>query len=101
MRYMETKIANGWRIAAVIALTLCLILGIFFVTGLFSENSTETPQQTTTEEVLSSWSSDSAARDKLISYVNAVTPDGEGFRTEMRILPVNAGQQNSVHGRIG
>jgi len=27
--------------------------------------------------------------------------DGEGFRTEMRILPVNAGQQNSVHGRIG
>ncbi len=73
---MEEKTVNGWRIAAVIAMILCLVLGILYVTDWVSRNRSGAKQPVSGEEALSSWASDSAARDALISYVNAVTEEG-------------------------
>ena len=73
---MEKKTCNAWRVVAVIAMILCLALGILYVTDLVSKNRTETKQPISGEEALPSWSSDSTPRDMLIAYVTAVTEEG-------------------------
>ena len=55
---------------------LCLALAIVYATDRVSGNRSETKQPLRGEETLASWSSDSAARDALISYVSAVTSEG-------------------------
>ncbi len=72
---MEKKAANTWRVVAAAAMILCLALAIWCV-DLVSKNRVETTQPVSGGEVLASWSSDSAARDALISYVSAVTQEG-------------------------
>ena len=72
---MEKKAANTWRVVAAAAMILCLALAIRCV-DLVSKNRAETTQPVSGGEVLASWSSDSAARDALISYVSAVTQEG-------------------------
>ena len=72
---MEKKTVNTWRVVAVIAILLCLALAIWCV-NLASRNRIEATQPISGGEVLASWSSDSEARDALISYVSAVTQDG-------------------------
>lgn len=72
---MEKNAANTWRVVAAAAMILCLVLAIWCV-NLVSRNRTEMTQPVSGEEVLASWSSDSAARDALISYVSAVTQEG-------------------------
>ena len=72
---MEKKTANTWRTVAVTAMILCLALGLLCL-ALSSARQPETKQPISGEEALSSWSSDSAARDALIAYVSAVTQEG-------------------------
>lgn len=72
---MEKKTVNSWRVVAVIAMIICLALAIWCV-ALASRNRTETKQPISGEEALTSWTSDSTARDALISYVSAVTQEG-------------------------
>ena len=72
---MEKKTVNTWRVVAVIAIILCLALAIWCV-NLASRNRIEATLPISGGEVLASWSSDSEARDALISYVSAVTQDG-------------------------
>ena len=72
---MEKKTVNVWCVVAVVAMIFCLAFAIWCGV-LASGNRPETKQPISGEEALSSWSSDSAARDALISYVSAVTEEG-------------------------
>ena len=77
---MEKKTANGWRIAAVVAIIICIVLAVLYVRGLTSKDTTAANQAVKSEEVLASWTSGSTVKDSLISYVEAVTKeDGEDF----------------------
>ena len=77
---MEKKTANGWRIAAVVAIIICIVLAVLYVRGLTSKETTAANQAVKSEEVLASWTSGSTVKDSLISYVEAVTKeDGEDF----------------------
>ena len=73
---METKRANGWRTAAIIAMILCLALVVLYVSALGQRSSDAKQQPLDAEAELKSWSADSAARDSLVAYVKAVTEDG-------------------------
>ena len=73
---MEKKTANTWRAVAIAAMLLCLALGILFAAELLSRERAATKQPRSGLEVLTSWSADSAARDALIAYVEAVTAEG-------------------------
>ena len=80
---MEKKTVNGWRICAVIAVILCLVLGALYASTLIPENRSEAKQPTGGKDALPSWSDSSAARDSLVSYVTAVTKeDSEDFIPE-------------------
>ena len=78
---METKQVNGWRTATIILMILCLALAILCIPVLAPKNSgaedqpagAETELSSGTEPELTSWSADSAARDSLVSFVEAVT----------------------------
>ena len=80
---METKQVNGWRTATIILMILCLALAILCIPVLAPKNSgavdqpagTETELSTDTEPELTSWSADSAARDSLVAFVEAVTEE--------------------------
>ncbi len=77
---MEKKTANGWRIAAVVAIIICIVLAVLYVRGMTSKDTTAANQAVKSEEVLASWTSGSTVKDSLISYVEAVTKeDGEDF----------------------
>ena len=73
---METKRANGWRTAAIIAMILCLALAILCIVILAPKNHGAKQQPLDAEAELKSWSADSAARDSLVAYVRAVTEEG-------------------------
>ena len=73
---METKRANGWRTAAIIAMILCLALAILCIVILAPKNHGAKQQPLDAEAELKSWSADSAARDSLVAYVKAVTEEG-------------------------
>ena len=73
---METKRANGWRTAAIIAMILCLALTILCIVILAPKNHGAKQQPLDAEAELKSWSADSAARDSLVAYVKAVTEEG-------------------------
>ena len=90
---MEKNPVNVWRIVAIIALIGCVVLGLLYLTKMASGNRNAAESSSgdaaatsgeeasaepsiSGEEALSSWSSDSAARDSLISYVNRVTEEG-------------------------
>ena len=73
---METKRVNGWRTAAIIAMILCLALVVLYVSALGAKSSGAKQQPTGAEAELKSWSADSAARDSLVAYVEAVTEEG-------------------------
>ena len=73
---MEKKTVNGWRIAAVIAIILCLAIALLYVTTLGMKSRAEAKPPISGEDALPSWSSGSVPRDSLISYVNAVTTEG-------------------------
>ena len=63
--------ARRWKILAAAALCLLLIVGLFYALGV-GWRKTPAPAKT----VLSLWTKDSAAREELVSYVNAVTKKG-------------------------
>ncbi|MBQ3355939.1 MAG: haloacid dehalogenase-like hydrolase [Oscillospiraceae bacterium] len=71
---MEKKTVHVWRVVAVAAMILCLALAIWCV-YLVSRDRPETKRPVSGEEALASWSTDSAARDALISYVQTVTEE--------------------------
>ena len=73
---METKRVNGWRTAAIIAMILCLALAILCIAVLAPKSRGAEKQPTGAEAELKSWSADSAARDSLVAYVEAVTEEG-------------------------
>ena len=73
---MKTKTENVWRRVAVLALTLCLLLGILYLTALAPKNRNTGMQPTVERAPLASWSSDSAAKASLLAYVKAVTEEG-------------------------
>ncbi|MBR3186398.1 MAG: haloacid dehalogenase-like hydrolase [Oscillospiraceae bacterium] len=73
---METKRVNGWRTAAIIAMILCLALAILCIAVLAPKSRGAEKQPTDAEAELKSWSADSAARDSLVAYVEAVTEEG-------------------------
>ena len=73
---METKSVKVWRTAAVIAMILCLVLAILCITALNQKNLSKEKHPVSGNTALPSWSADSVARDRLISYVNAVTEEG-------------------------
>ncbi|MBR4235399.1 MAG: haloacid dehalogenase-like hydrolase [Clostridia bacterium] len=66
---------NIWRVVAITALILCVALAACWA-ALSLKSKPAAAKPTSGEEALSSWASDSEARDKLISYVNAVTKEG-------------------------
>ncbi len=64
--------ARLWKILAVAALCVLLIVGIFYALGVGWRKAPATPAKT----ALSLWTKDSAAREELVSYVDAVTKKG-------------------------
>ena len=80
---METKQVNGWRTATIILMILCLALAILCIPVLAPKNGgaveqpagTEPELSSGTEPELTSWSADSAARDSLVAFVEAVTEE--------------------------
>ena len=73
---METKRENGWRKAAVLVLILCLLLGIAYLTAMALRSRSAGTPPTDEGDPLASWSSGSAAKASLLSYVKAVTEEG-------------------------
>ena len=71
---METK--TVWRKAAVFALILCLLLGILYLTALALKSRSAEKQPAGGADSLASWTTDSAAKASLLSYVEAVTEEG-------------------------
>ena len=71
---METK--TVWRKAAVFALILCLLLGILYLTALALKSRSAEKQPAGGADPLASWTTDSAAKASLLSYVEAVTEEG-------------------------
>ncbi len=73
---METKTKTVWRTVAVVALILCLLLGILYLTALALKSRRAEKQPAGGADPLASWTSDSAAKASLLSYVEAVTEEG-------------------------
>ena len=57
---MEKKSVNGWRVVAVIAIILCLVLGVLYVTALAPNSRNGEKQPAGAEAALPYWSADSA-----------------------------------------
>ena len=72
---MEEKKGNSWRVAAIAAILLCLVV-ITRCVALNAKYQREVKHPVSGEEALASWSADSAAKEALIAYVEAVTEEG-------------------------
>lgn len=95
----KAKQVNVWRIVAIAALVLCLILGALYAAGQLKKEKTaeeqpavsEQPVQKTEEKVpeaapteepvskeeaLSLWTDDAPAKEMLVSYMDAITKEG-------------------------
>jgi len=72
---MEKKSSNvnAWRIAAIAAICLCLVLGALLAA---EKTAGAAARKTPGKEALSLWTADSPAKEMLISYIDAVTKEG-------------------------
>ena len=93
---MEKKPVFGWRVVAILAILLCLVLGVMYLRAsrLTPPAGTDRPaaaaqpaavqepeaaeQPAAAEEPLSLWTPGSAAAEQLVSYVESVTAEGSG-----------------------
>ena len=94
----KTNKVNVWMIVAIIAVVLCVLVSVLYVTDQISKNKVieqpatgaepaiaESPvkaepapaeQKVSGEEMLSLWTADAPAKEMLISYIDAVTKEG-------------------------